>query len=88
MSYIFFFISNLYRLYGSYEALKGGTTAEALEDLTGGLTEFVDLRESAPPNLRQMMLRGFEMGSLFGVSIEVYSISFENSLRNETCYIG
>uniref|UniRef100_A0A915PM08 Calpain catalytic domain-containing protein n=1 Tax=Setaria digitata TaxID=48799 RepID=A0A915PM08_9BILA len=57
------------KLYGSYEALKGGTTSEALEDMTGGLTEFIDLTES-PPNLLQMMFRGFEMGSLFGCSIE------------------
>lgn len=38
--------------------------------MTGGLTEFVDLNEP-PPNLLQMMFRGFEMGSLFGCSIEV-----------------
>ncbi|RCN39845.1 calpain family cysteine protease, partial [Ancylostoma caninum] len=57
------------KLFGSYEALKGGTTSEALEDMTGGLTEFFDLRQP-PKNLMQMMMRGFEMGSLFGCSIE------------------
>lgn len=57
-------------MYGNYEVLKGGTTSESLEDMTGGLTEFIDLKES-PPNLLQMMFRGFEMGSLFGCSIEV-----------------
>ncbi|KAL6728147.1 hypothetical protein Aduo_009950 [Ancylostoma duodenale] len=57
------------KLFGSYEALKGGTTSEALEDMTGGLTEFFDLRQP-PRNLMQMMMRGFEMGSLFGCSIE------------------
>lgn len=58
------------RLHGSYEALKGGTTSEALEDFTGGLTEFFDLKQ--PPNhLMEMMMKGFEMGSLFGCSIEV-----------------
>ncbi|KAK6105467.1 Calpain cysteine protease family protein [Brugia pahangi] len=64
------------KLYGNYETLKGGTTSEALEDMTGGLTEFIDLKES-PPNLLQMMFRGFEMGSLFGCSIEASPMEFE-----------
>ncbi|VDK78161.1 unnamed protein product [Onchocerca ochengi] len=64
------------KLYGNYEVLKGGTTSEALEDMTGGLTEFVDLLEP-PPNLLQMMFRGFEMGSLFGCSIEASPMEFE-----------
>lgn len=64
------------KLYGNYEVLKGGTTSEALEDMTGGLTEFIDLNQS-PPNLLQMMFRGFEMGSLFGCSIEASPMEFE-----------
>lgn len=36
---------NLYiRMYGSYEHLVGGTTEEALEDFTGGLTENIYYR--------------------------------------------
>jgi calpain len=57
------------KLYGSYEALKGGTTSEALEDMTGGLTEFYDLAQP-PENLIQLIVRGFEMGSMFGASLE------------------
>ncbi|VDK20452.1 unnamed protein product [Anisakis simplex] len=56
------------KLYGSYEALKGGYSSEALEDMTGGLTEFYNLQKS-PKNLKEMLL-GFEMGSLFGCSIK------------------
>lgn len=47
------------KLHGSYEALKGGTTCEALEDFTGGVTEIYELKE-APHNLFQIILKGFE----------------------------
>ncbi|KAI6244122.1 Calpain family cysteine protease [Aphelenchoides fujianensis] len=57
------------KLYGSYEALKGGTTSEALEDMTGGLTEFYDLAQP-PENVMQLIVRGFEMASMFGCSLE------------------
>ncbi|KAL7069749.1 hypothetical protein ACQ4LE_011145 [Meloidogyne hapla] len=69
------------KLHGSYEALKGGTTSEALEDMTGGLTEFYDLQERTE-NLMQMMVRGFEMGSLFGCSIEADPHIWEAKLPN------
>ncbi|VDN51412.1 unnamed protein product [Dracunculus medinensis] len=68
------------KLHGNYEALKGGTTSEALEDMTGGLTEFVDLKQP-PKNLLQMMFRGFEMSSLFGCSIEASPLEFEARTR-------
>ncbi|KAI1727282.1 calpain family cysteine protease domain-containing protein [Ditylenchus destructor] len=69
------------KLNGSYEALKGGTTAEALEDMTGGLTEFIDLA-NPPRNFLQMMMRGFEMGSLFACSIEADPYVWEARLAN------
>jgi calpain len=50
--------------------LKGGTTCEALEDFTGGVTELYDLK-SAPSNLFSMMQNGFERSSFLGCSIEV-----------------
>jgi calpain len=69
------------KLHGSFEALKGGTTSEALEDMTGGLTEFIDLA-SPPKNLMEMMIRGVEMGSLFGCSIEADPNVWEARLPN------
>lgn len=56
---------------GSYEVLKGGTSSEAMEDFTGGLTEFYDLRNKPPRNMAQFMLRSLEQGAMMGCSIEV-----------------
>ncbi|KAM6915439.1 calpain-3b [Xenentodon cancila] len=62
------------KLHGSYEALKGGNTLEAMEDLTGGVTEFFDLNE-ATKDLYSIMKRALERGSLMGCSIDVSSAS-------------
>lgn len=58
-----------HRLHGSYEALKGGSQAEAMEDFTGGLTERFDLTKP-PSNLLDIMLKGVEKGSLMGCALD------------------
>ncbi|KAM3918035.1 calpain-3 isoform 1-T1 [Leptodactylus fuscus] len=57
------------KLHGSYEALKGGNTTEAMEDFTGGVTEFYEIKD-APKDLYKIMKKAFERGSLIGCSID------------------
>ncbi|XP_075699899.1 calpain-3 isoform X1 [Rhinoderma darwinii] len=57
------------KLHGSYEALKGGNTTEAMEDFTGGVTEFYEIKD-APKDLFKIMKKAFERGSLIGCSID------------------
>jgi len=72
------------KLHGSYDALRGGTTCEAMVDLTGGLTEFFDIQTSeAPANLFSIIKKAFDRGSLIGCSIEAQDESErENELPN------
>lgn len=60
----------VFRLHGSYEALKGGNTAEGMEDFTGGVTEFYEMKE-APKELYKVMKKALNRGSLMGCSIDV-----------------
>ncbi|XP_076873867.1 calpain-3b isoform X1 [Brachyhypopomus gauderio] len=57
------------KLHGSYEALKGGNTLEAMEDFTGGVTEFYEITD-APKEMYNIMKKALDRGSLMGCSID------------------
>ncbi|NXS57685.1 CAN3 protein, partial [Brachypteracias leptosomus] len=58
------------KLHGSYEALKGGNTTEAMEDFTGGVTEFYEIKD-APKDIYKIMKHAIDRGSLMASSIDV-----------------
>ncbi|XP_007253968.2 calpain-3b [Astyanax mexicanus] len=57
------------KLHGTYEALKGGNTLEAMEDFTGGVTEFYEISD-APREIYNIMKKALNRGSLMGCSID------------------
>ncbi|XP_033831568.1 calpain-9 [Periophthalmus magnuspinnatus] len=70
------------KLHGSYEALKGGSTMEAMEDFTGGVGEHYDLK-SSPNDLFAIMKKALDRGSMMGCSINITS-SAESEARTST----
>uniref|UniRef100_S4RSU5 Calpain-3 n=1 Tax=Petromyzon marinus TaxID=7757 RepID=S4RSU5_PETMA len=57
------------KVHGSYEALKGGNTTEAMEDFTGGVTEYFEMK-NPPKDLYKIMVKATSRRSLMGCSID------------------
>ncbi|XP_032743902.1 calpain-9 [Rattus rattus] len=62
------------KLNGSYEALKGGSAIEAMEDFTGGVAENFQIRE-APEDFYEILEKALRRGSLLGCSIDTLNAS-------------
>jgi len=62
-------------MYGSYESLKGGSSCEAMEDFTGGITEVFDLTQELPANLFDIVVKSVERESMMGCAIDVDNVS-------------
>ena len=67
----------LHRLRGCYEALDGGKLQDAMVDLTGGISEVIDIRDKAniPADLYSLLYRSHSMKSLQGACIFVRTLS-------------
>ena len=70
-----------YRLCGSYESLKGGQTAEAMEDFTGGVNETFKC-ENLPDDFFKMLLKAQSHKSLMCCSINAKPNEIEAKLDN------
>lgn len=70
------------KLNGSYEALKGGSTMEAMEDFTGGVGEMYETK-NPPSNLFLVLKKAVERGSMLGCSIDITS-SAESEAQTST----
>jgi len=63
----------------TYENMWGGTSSEAMEDFTGGVTEIFDLTRP-PVDLATVMTKAVERESLMACSINVrYVYDLSNS---------
>ncbi|BFZ03220.1 hypothetical protein BsWGS_06259 [Bradybaena similaris] len=59
------------KLRGSYEALDGGKIQDAMVDMTGGISEVIDIRvkSEVSPELYSLLLTSFQMKTLMGACI-------------------
>ena len=61
------------KLRGNYEALDGGKLQDAIVDLTGAISEYIDLTDKStiPNNLFDLIWKSYQMNSLMGASIHL-----------------
>ncbi|VDI28787.1 Hypothetical predicted protein, partial [Mytilus galloprovincialis] len=61
------------KLRGNYEALDGGHTQDAIVDMTGSISETIDLKDKSkiPDNLYELVWKSYQMNSLMGAGINL-----------------
>ncbi len=69
------------KLHGSYSALRGGTTAEAMVDFSGGCSEQYTLSQ-APKDIYNVMIKAFKRSSMMACSVEPDPRVFEAKTRS------
>lgn len=57
------------KLHGSYDALHGGNTCEAMADFSGGIIEFYDFEQAPPHDLFQIIEKAYQHKSMMSASI-------------------
>ena len=76
------------KLNGSYEALEGGATSEALSDFTSGVSESFNLGDygtlgsKIPKDLFRTLSTSFQKGAVGGASIEMGGATFGDAVGN------
>merc|ERR1719334_101602 len=65
------------KLHGSYAALKGGTTCEAMVDFTGGCSEIYKLRGEQPADMLTILMKAHQKQSMNGCSIKPDPLMYE-----------
>lgn len=64
------------KLHGSYSALRGGTTCEAMVDFSGGCSEQFELKRP-PQDVFNIMFKGYVRASMMACSVEPDRYIFE-----------
>ena len=77
-----FSFCTFFRLHGSYEALKGGNTVEAMEDFTGGVSEEFGLKDNTDKRLFGTLKKAYDRDSQLGCSINAKPGVTEAKLPN------
>lgn len=62
-----------HRLRGCYEATDGGKLQDSVVDLTGGISETIDIKDKTqiPVDIYEILWRSWKMNSFLGCSISV-----------------
>ena len=77
------FCFHCYRLHGSYEALKYGSTLDGLADLTGGVTESLGVKLDASFHVR-LLSRLLANTSIITVVAQTNANNKENNRNNDS----